>query len=44
MNVKMDRWRRALRCASVAAAVGLAACGGGEQIETFAPSGDRVRL
>lgn len=38
MNVKMDRWRRALRCASVAAAMGLVACGGGEQIETFAPN------
>ncbi len=33
MNVKMDRWRRALRCATVAAAVGLVACGGGEQVE-----------
>ena len=38
MTVKMDRWRRALRCVTVAASVGLAACGGGEQVEAFAPS------
>ena len=38
MNVKMDRWRRALRCAGVAAAVGLVACGGGDQVETFSPN------
>ena len=38
MNVKMDRWRRALRCAGVVASVGLAACGGGEQVEAFAPN------
>ena len=38
MNVKMDRWRRALRCATVVASVALVACGGGEQVELFAPN------
>jgi hypothetical protein len=36
MNVKMDRWRRALRYATAVASVGVAACGGGEQVEAFA--------
>ncbi len=38
MNVKMDRWRRALRYATAVASVGVAACGGGEQVEAFAPN------
>ena len=38
MDVKMDRWRRALCRATVVASVGLAACGGGEQVELFAPN------
>ena len=38
MNVKMDRWRRALGCATVAAAIGLVACGGGDQVEPFEPN------
>ena len=38
MNVKMDRWRRALGGATVAAALMLVACGGGDQVVPFEPT------
>jgi hypothetical protein len=40
MKSKSDRWRRALLGTAMAAVLSLAACGGGEQVEAFAP--DRV--
>ena len=38
MKSKLDRWRRALLYGVALASVGMASCGGGEQVQKFAPN------
>lgn len=38
MNLKLDRGRRTLACGVLLAAAGLVSCGGGEQVQAFAPN------
>ena len=38
MKSKLDRWRRALLCGGVLVSAGVASCGGGEQVQRFAPN------
>lgn len=38
MKLKMDRWRRALWCGGVLASALVASCGGGTQVQAFAPN------
>lgn len=38
MNLKSDRWRRALACGALLATLGLVSCGGGQQVQAFAPN------